>query len=94
MPAKVADILRRAVLQGDSSSGTAGIAHAELLELRIAYLPYGPLAARIWEPRDNEVSCDARYVAAAESLDAPGATLDERLAVAPGQRCRFASRQA
>ena len=94
MLAKVMDILRRVVLHGDNSSDPAGIAHAELLELRIAYFPNAPFVARIWQLRDNVSSCDAWYVAVAESLDAPRATLDERFAAAPGQRCRLASRQA
>jgi predicted nucleic acid-binding protein len=33
--------------------------------------------------------CDGWYVAVAELLDAPLATLDGRLANLPGPRCRF-----
>lgn len=51
--------------------------------------PYAPFAARIWDLRDNVTCYDAWYVAVAETLNAPLATLDVRLANAPGPRCRF-----
>lgn len=52
--------------------------------------PYAPFASRVWELREDVTCYDAWYVAIAEALSAPLATLDARLANAPGPRCRFA----
>jgi predicted nucleic acid-binding protein len=87
MPVEVAIILRRAVLAGDLSSDVAAMAHADLLALRVELFPYAPFASRVWELRANVTSYDAWYVALAESLDAPLATLDVRLSRASGPRC-------
>ena len=65
------------------------MAHEDLLALRVEFFPYGPLAARVWQLRMNVTAYDAWYVALAESLDAKLATLDRRLAQAPGCRCPF-----
>jgi predicted nucleic acid-binding protein len=86
---EIANILRRAVLAGDISGDTGALAHAELLELRIELFPYESVAARVWDLRHNLTVYDACYVALAEQLDAPLATLDERLARSPGPRCTF-----
>jgi predicted nucleic acid-binding protein len=90
MPAEAANILRRAQLAGDISSDIASIAHQDLLDLRVEFFPYEPFAARVWALRENVTCYDAWYVALAETLSAPLATLDGRLAKAPGTRCRFA----
>ena len=89
MPVEAANILRRAVLAGAIGADTAALAHADLLELPIEFFPYEPFAARVWQLSANLTAYDAWYVALAESLDAPLATLDRRLARAPGSRCRF-----
>lgn len=89
MPAEVANILRRAVLAGELSSDVAGLAHADLLSLPVSLFPYAPLAERVWELRSNLTAYDACYVALAEVLEAPLATLDARLARATGPRCAF-----
>jgi predicted nucleic acid-binding protein len=89
MPVEVVSILRRAMLHGDISADTAALAHADLLDLRIDLVPYGPFAERVWELRDNVTPYDAWYVALAELLETSVATLDERLASAPGVRCTF-----
>lgn len=91
MPIEAANILRRATLVGDLSSDAASLAHADLLSLRVDLFPYAPLAERCWELRDNVTVYDAAYVALAEEFDAPLATLDRRLASAPGTRCAFAT---
>lgn len=91
MPVEVANILRRAALAGDISNDTAALAHGDLLQLRIALFPYEPFAERVWELRENVTAYDAWYVAMAESLDAPLATLDGKLSGAPGLRCRFST---
>lgn len=89
MPVEVANILRRASLSGAVSADTAAMAHADLLDLRIELFPYAPFADRVWELRQNVTSYDAWYVAVAEHLDAPMATLDVKLTHASGPKCRF-----
>ena len=54
----------------------ASLAHADLLDLRVELFPYAPFAARIWALRQNVTCYDAWYVAVAEALSAPLATLD------------------
>jgi predicted nucleic acid-binding protein len=41
----------------------------------------------VWELRTNLTAYDAWYVALAEAIDAPLATLDSQVARAPGVRC-------
>ncbi len=89
MPAEVANILRRAAKAGLISDDTASLAHSDLLALRVEYFPFEPFAARIWELRDNVTAYDGWYVATAEAVGARLATLDQRLANAPGPRCVF-----
>ena len=89
MPVEVANILRRAVASDELTADAASLAHADLLALRIELFPYAPFASRVWELRDNVTCYDAWYVALAETLDAPLATLDVRLSRATGPRCRF-----
>ena len=81
-------ILRKASLSGDLDDGIASLALRDLLQMRIDLFPFEPLADRIWELRFNLTSYDAWYVALAEALDAPLATLDQKLAAAPGLRCQ------
>ena len=89
MPIEAANILRRASLAGDITPDTAALAHGDLLALRVELFPYAPLAERCWQLRENVTTYDAVYVALAEQLDAPLATLDQRLAAATGPRCTF-----
>ena len=86
---EAANILRRSAASGAISAEQASMAHADLLDLRVEFFPYAPFAARIWELRENVTCYDAWYVAVAETFNAPLATLDVRLANAPGPRCRF-----
>jgi predicted nucleic acid-binding protein len=87
LPSEVANILRRAALVGKISADAASFAHADLLALRVDLFPYAPFADRIWDLRGNVTCYDAWYVALAEHLGCPLATLDGRLARAPGLRC-------
>jgi predicted nucleic acid-binding protein len=87
--AEVANVLRRAAGAGDITDDVASLAHADLVDLRVELVPYEPVAARVWELRHNLTAYDAWYVAVAELIDAPLATLDERQAAAPGPRCEF-----
>lgn len=89
LTAEAANILRRSVAARAISAEQASLAHADLLDLRAELFPYAPFASRIWELRENVTCYDAWYVAVAEALGAPLATLDARLAKAPGPRCRF-----
>lgn len=91
MPVEVANILRRAALFDDISADSAALAHADLLDLRVELFAYEPFAPRVWELRDNLTAYDAWYVAIAEALNAPLATLDRRLASASGPACSFAT---
>jgi predicted nucleic acid-binding protein len=89
MPVEVANVLRRAVAAGEISPDTAALAHADLLSLRVELFGYEPFATRVWELRVNVTAYGGWYVALAESLDARLATLDLRLAKAPGPHCHF-----
>lgn len=89
LPVEVASVLRRAVMAGEITDDIASLAHADLLDLRVELVSYEVVAARAWELRHNVTTYDAWYVAVAELLDAPLATLDQRLVDAPGPRCRF-----
>jgi len=89
MPVEVASVLRRAAMSGDLSPDSASLAYADLLDLRVELYPFAPVAVRVWEMRPNVRSYDAWYVALAELLGAPVATLDRRLANSPGLRCEF-----
>jgi predicted nucleic acid-binding protein len=89
MPAEVANILRRTVLAGDISADVASLAHADLQELPVTLFAYEPFAERVWDLRGAVTAYDAWYVALAEGLGADLATLDLRLARAPGPRCAF-----
>lgn len=94
MPVEVASVLRRGVIAGDISLDTASLAHGDLLALRVELFPYEPFAERVWELRPSITTYDAWYVAVAESLVAPVATLDKKLSRASGPRCEFTSPQA
>jgi predicted nucleic acid-binding protein len=91
---EVASVLRRAALVGDVSWDSASLAHRDLLDLRIELFPYEPSAARVWALRSTVTAYDAWYVAVAESLDAPLATLDLRLSRTSGPRCEFRTHDA
>jgi predicted nucleic acid-binding protein len=89
LTAEASNILRRSALARAISPEQASLAHADLLDLRVELFPYAPFAPRIWELRENVTCYDAWYVAIAETLGAPLATLDARLAKATGPRRRF-----
>jgi predicted nucleic acid-binding protein len=83
------NILRRLELVGTLGRLEAGAAARDLLMIELELVPFGPFAERVWELRNNVTSYDAWYVAVAEELNLPLATLDRPLAAAPGLRCRF-----
>ena len=86
---EVANILRRATQARQISEDSATLAHSDLLQLRVELFPYEPVAARVWELRSSVTAYDAWYVALAETLDSPLATLDRKLGRASGPRCTF-----
>jgi predicted nucleic acid-binding protein len=91
MPAEVVSVLRRGVASGAISGDTASLALDELAGLDVTFYECAPVVERIWELRHTVTAYDAWYVAVAEALDLPLATLDERLAGASGPRCSFRS---
>ena len=89
LPVEVASVLRRAERAGRLSADSASLAFGTLLDLPVTLVEFEMLAERVWELRGNVTSYDAWYVALAEALGAGLATLDERLARAPGPQCTF-----
>ena len=83
------NILRRLEAAGQVERVEGGAAARDLLQLDLDLVPFAPFADRVWELRHDVTSYDAWYVAAAEELDLPLATLDHRLAATTGPRCPF-----
>ena len=83
------NILRRLERSRQLTQVEATAAQRDLVRLEIDLLPFEPFADRIWELRRNVSSYDAWYVAIAEALELPLATLERRLARASGPSCRF-----
>lgn len=86
---EASNVLRRLELSGRLTRTEAGQALQDMLRLGLQLVPFAPFADRIWELRFNVSSYDAWYIALAERLEAPLATLDRRLSGAQGPRCRF-----
>jgi predicted nucleic acid-binding protein len=84
---EVLSAIRRLHRTGLLAETGAVQARTKLGLLPVRRYPHGPLAARIWELRDNLTVYDAAYVALAEALDATLVTADGLLAKAPGSRC-------
>ena len=87
--AEVTNILRRLELANRLTAFEASSAQRDLMLLDLELFPFEPFAERVWELRGNVTSYDAWYVAIAEALEVPLATLDRRLARATGPSCRF-----
>lgn len=83
------NILRRLERAGKVTTPEANAASEDLVQLNVELFSFDPFAARIWELRHNVTSYDAWYVAVAEALNLPLATLDERLSKAKGPTCDF-----
>lgn len=88
-PLEATNVLRRLELAGKLERLEAASAASDLNDLDIELLPFAPFSDRVWELRANLTSYDALYVAIAEHLEMPLATLDRKLAGASGPRCRF-----
>lgn len=83
------NILRRLERAGQITTLEANAAHDDLMQLDLELFSFDPFADRIWELRHTVTSYDAWYVAVAEALRFPLATLDRRLAKAEGPTCEF-----
>ena len=83
------NVLRRLESFEDISTLEATSAHRDLLRLDLELFPFYPFAGRVWDLRHNLTSYDAWYVAIAEALDCPLATLDLKLSQATGTECKF-----
>ena len=83
------NILRGLEMARTLSPPQASAARQDLMRIEIRLFPFEPIAERVWALRRNVTSYDATYVAIAEALDLPLATLDRRLASATGPKCRF-----
>lgn len=86
---EVANILRRLERAREITTGDANAAFEDLMQASVEWWSFDPFAERIWELRHNLTSYDAWYVAVAEALEAPLATLDLRLTKANGPVCDF-----
>jgi predicted nucleic acid-binding protein len=83
------NILRRLERAKLITTPDANGAQEDLMQLDIDMFSFEPFADRIWELRHNVTSYDAWYVALAEALKLPLATLDETLSKSNGVACEF-----
>ena len=89
--AETANVLRRLERAKIISAFESNGAYRDLMRLNIELFAFSPFAERIWSLRDNLTTYDAWYVALAEALDCPLATLDVKITRATGPRCKFIS---
>jgi predicted nucleic acid-binding protein len=87
--AEATNIFRRLERAKLITTPEANAARDDLMQLDIDLFPFEPFADRIWELRHNVTSYDAWYVALAEALKLPLATLDEPLSKSNGVTCEF-----
>jgi predicted nucleic acid-binding protein len=87
--AEATNIFRRLERAKLIATSEANAAQDDLMHLDIELFPFEPFADRIWELRHNVTSYDAWYVAIAEALELPLATLDEPLSKSTGVACQF-----
>jgi predicted nucleic acid-binding protein len=87
--AEATNIFRRLERAKLITTPEANAARNDLMQLDIDLFPFEPFADRIWELRHNVTSYDAWYVALAEALKLPLATLDEPLSKSNGITCEF-----
>jgi predicted nucleic acid-binding protein len=83
------NILRRLERAKLITTPEANGAQEDLMQLDIDMFSFEPFADRVWELRHNVTSYDAWYVALAEALKLPLATLDETLSKSNGVACEF-----
>jgi len=83
------NILRRLEAAKKITAAEANAAFEDLMRLNMGLFSFDPFSDRIWELRHAVTSYDAWYVALAEALNLPLATLDRRLSKAKGPSCDF-----
>jgi predicted nucleic acid-binding protein len=71
------------------TTSEANAAQDDLMQLDMELFSFEPFAGRIWELRHNMTSYDAWYVALAEALKLPLATLDQPLSRSKKVACKF-----
>lgn len=84
---EVASVLRRIVASGRIAADDGWAAIDAWRRIGVTRYAVTGLLPRIWELRDNLSAYDAGYVALAEALECPLATIDARISRAPGLRC-------
>ena len=83
------NVLRRLERSRRITTAEANAAQEDLMQLDLLLYAYEAFADRVWGLRHNMTSYDAWYVALAEALAVPLATLDKHLAGTTPARCRF-----
>jgi len=83
------NILRRFERAKLITTPEANAAQDDLMQLEMELFSFEPFADRVWELRRNVTSYDAWYVALAEALELPLATLDKALSRSKGVACKF-----
>jgi predicted nucleic acid-binding protein len=86
---EVLSVIRKGLRAGVLDDCRAGMAVADLADLKLRRVSHAPLLGRIWALRTNVTPYDAAYVALAESLELTLVTSDKSLSLAPGTRCEF-----
>lgn len=89
--AEATNMLRRLERSKQISPAEANAARDDLMELNLETFGFDPFADRIWDLRHSITSYDAWYVALAEALQLPLATLDLELAKSTAAQCQFLS---
>ena len=79
-------IRRSEIIQGVSTV-QAEFARNTLGRMKFSLYPFTPFTERIWDIRQNLTCYDAWYVALAETLGCPLATLDRRMSRAGRVQC-------
>jgi predicted nucleic acid-binding protein len=92
--AEATNTLRRLERAKHISTAEANAAHDDLTQLSLELFSFDPFAERVWELRHTVTSYDAWYVAVAEALKLPLATMDRKLSRASGIGCKFVTPQA
>ena len=86
---EASNVLRRLERGKGITEHEANAAFEDLMELDVELHAFEAFSERVWDLRHNVTSYDGWYVALAEALDLPLATLDKRLVKAEGPKCRF-----
>ncbi|HEY2635408.1 MAG TPA: type II toxin-antitoxin system VapC family toxin [Steroidobacteraceae bacterium] len=87
--AEATNILRRLERAKLITTPEANGAQDDLMQLDLDLFSFEPFAERVWELRHNVTCYDAWYVAIAEALGLPLATLDKALSKSNRVACEF-----